>query len=73
MKDARKWILLVGGKPIAAIDSLDEPTKETKATLLAKYTETIFFEPVMLVWHLRVLSGFLKVVQCAGVSGNMLC
>lgn len=51
--DTTKWIVLVGGKLIAAVDSLDEVTNETRATLLAKYTGTIFFEPVIL--HLKSL------------------
>lgn len=46
-KDAEKWILLVGGKPIAAVNSPRDVSPETRAALLAGSSGTIYFEPVL--------------------------
>lgn len=62
VEDSAKWILLVGGMPIAVVDSPDEVTTETRATLLAKYTGTIFIEPVMLL-HLKSLMSHADTVK----------
>ncbi|KAL0631265.1 hypothetical protein Q9L58_009864 [Maublancomyces gigas] len=44
-QDADKWILLVGGKPIAAVDSPSDVSPEKRVALLASSSGTIFFEP----------------------------
>lgn len=67
-EDSRKWIVLVGGKPILAVDCPDEVTKETRATLLASYTGTIFFEPVML--HLKSLISNADTFKACRFRGN---
>lgn len=46
-QDTDKWIVLVGGKPIAAVDSPSDVSPETRAALLAGSSGTIFFEPVI--------------------------
>lgn len=51
------------GKPIAAVDGPDEVTKDTGATLLARYTGTVFFEPVML--HLMSLMSNVDTVEAS--------